>query len=196
MNNRVPISLAALGVTVVLGSTPTITYAAETAASTAAANTAEKCSPELEARNKEIVAKLTLDPAELQKLLSPEYVQHNPDIVRFAELNGLDYYSATKMMGNFIRDGRKLDARPANQPPPNMLYKLIAECDTVVAISQIWKPRPDDATKFYAFYFFNTWRLKDGKLIEHWDPDQMPDTLPEYLKVPFKDLKPAANTSK
>ena len=33
-------------------------------------------------------------------------------------------------------------------------------------------------------------RIRNGKLLEHWDPADIPDPAPEYLKVPMKDLKP------
>jgi predicted SnoaL-like aldol condensation-catalyzing enzyme len=151
------------------------------------------CSPEEEAANKRLVESLMLRPDTLEQALHPQYIQHNPEIARFAELNDLDARRATEEMGKIGRARRARPAPLAGQPRSNMVYKMLAECDVVVVVSQHWHPYPDDTSRFYATYFFNMWRIKDGKPYEHWDPADLPAVLPDFLRAPVPELKPAAH---
>ena len=47
---------------------------------------------------------------------------------------------------------------------------LIAECDIVMAVNKRSKPDPTSPPgKMYDYYTFDTFRVRDGKLVEHWD---------------------------
>jgi hypothetical protein len=156
----------------------------------------QTCSPEQEAANIKLVEMINTNPAALEQALHPDYIQHNAEMVRFAELNGLTLKQATEQIGKLIRQGPPPVAPSANQPRSDFSYKLIADCDMIVAVGQHWHPYPDNPSKFYATYFFNMWRIKDGKLYEHWDPKDLPTPLPDFLKAPLKDLKPAGAPAK
>ena len=54
--------------------------------------------------------------------------------------------------------------RPAPEPPV-----FVAEGDKVVMMLARDLPDPDDPGKTYRSYWFDMWRIEDGKLAEHWD---------------------------
>lgn len=153
------------------------------------------CSPELTAANAEIVrSTATIKPGSggFESIMSPDYIQHNAEIVRFAEVNGMSIRDAMAVMEKYGpaltgRQRRRLEPLPG-QPADDRTYRIVAQCDMVVAVGQHWLPVPDDPGKFYASYFFNMWRIEDGKLVEHWDPDTLPSPLPRHLKVPMDQL--------
>lgn len=159
--------------------------------------TLRECSAEQEQRNAAIVTAAASArpgaPGGLDSIISPQYVQHNPEIVRFAEVNGMTTAQAMQALGKLGPQLRGMTRRPMmpvpGRPADNLAYKVIAQCDTVVAVGQHWHEVPGEAGKYYATYFFNMWRMEDGKLVEHWDPDDLPTPLPEYLKVPLAHLK-------
>jgi predicted SnoaL-like aldol condensation-catalyzing enzyme len=46
---------------------------------------------------------------------------------------------------------------------------IMAEGDLVTAIYKGTLPDPDDKTRTYEAFAFETVRIKDGKFVEHWD---------------------------
>jgi predicted SnoaL-like aldol condensation-catalyzing enzyme len=54
--------------------------------------------------------------------------------------------------------------RPAPEPP-----LLIAEGDKVMMMLVRELPDPADPSRTYKSYWFDLWRVEDGKLAEHWD---------------------------
>lgn len=145
------------------------------------------CSRELEASNKKIIE--TYDPKpEVVKIIHPDYVQYNPEIRRFAELNGVK----GKAVFDLQREARALLGLkgPAPHTLGNPHYMLIAECDMMVVVRQELVPDPQNPGKTYEAFSFDVWRMKDGQLYEHWDGSRIPEIVPEYLKTPVKDLKP------
>jgi hypothetical protein len=177
------------GAAVTLLGIPTLLHAAP-----AAAAADKACTREQEAANRKIVEVANSSPAGLAKAMHPDYVQHNPEMARFAEINGLSAAEATERMGKMILGGRPPPAPAAEpgRPRDNNSYQIVAQCDLVVVVGEHWHPYPDNPSRYYATYFFNMWRVKDGKLFEHWDPKDMPMPVPDFLKVPLKDAKPAA----
>ena len=67
---------------------------------------------------------------------------------------------------------------------------MIAECDLVMVLREVQAPDPQHAGKTYTAYGFEMFRVKDGKLYEHWDDARIADPPPVYLTAPIKDLKP------
>jgi len=149
------------------------------------------CSRQEEMSNKEIIASLRPGSSELYSIMDTGYTQHNPEYVRFGEINGIHGRQVVEVMDKYHigMTGKRLAPLLPGQPPPILSYRLIAECDLVVQVNEIWHPYPQAPGKYYASYFFNMWRLTDGKLEEHWDPDDMPSPLPDYLKVPVGYLR-------
>jgi hypothetical protein len=64
---------------------------------------------------------------------------------------------------------RKVDP-PAS--PARTRDHILAECDYV---SVVWKqvlPDPDNASRTWEAFTFDAFRIKDGKIAEHWDGDR------------------------
>lgn len=165
-------------------------------ASAAKAEGGQTCSRTQEAANRQFVASLKAPtPDTLYANMHDGYIQHNPEAVRFGEVNHVSGREAMKLLRvAFDKLGVHYGPPPggANMPPPPGEPILVAECDMVASIRQMWMPDPQYPGKFYATYGFDLWRIKDGKLYEHWDDLRIKTPVPEYLKVPVQDLKPMA----
>jgi predicted SnoaL-like aldol condensation-catalyzing enzyme len=111
---------------------------------------------------------------ERYNLLHDGYVQHNPAFKKFADDNKISYKEGfLKMMSaNMARAGGAGAGRGAGpQPPPtNATYLVMAEGDLVTVLQQrnLQDPTAPPGT-FYQQYWFDTFRIRDGKLYEHWD---------------------------
>ena len=47
---------------------------------------------------------------------------------------------------------------------------MTAECDVVTIVHKNYRQDPTaEPGKFYEVFAFDTFRVKDGKLVEHWD---------------------------
>jgi predicted SnoaL-like aldol condensation-catalyzing enzyme len=47
---------------------------------------------------------------------------------------------------------------------------VTAECDIVTMVRKIYRQDPNEPPgTFYESFFFDTFRIKNGKLVEHWD---------------------------
>jgi predicted SnoaL-like aldol condensation-catalyzing enzyme len=92
---------------------------------------------------------------EADKWLTPEYVQHNPNVV-----SGRD--AVVRFFGS----------RPKKPIPDKMQTKVvavIAEGDLVlVAFPREYKD-PKDPARSYTTTWFDMWRISNGKAAEHWD---------------------------
>jgi predicted SnoaL-like aldol condensation-catalyzing enzyme len=110
-------------------------------------------------------------------LADPSYKQHNPAFVkggREAGLSDYDYFKQRfggpgRQGGGGGGAGRGPAAGP--QPPAGNPYEIVvAECDLVTVIHKNYRQDPTAApgTWFEAFTF-DTFRVRNGKLVEHWD---------------------------
>ena len=112
---------------------------------------------------RELVAKfleLLLDPARSEQarpLMTREYIQHNPNIP-----SGPDGIIAFTKTPEAERAQRLM--RPAPEPPT-----YVVEGDRIVMMLPRDLPDPTDPSKTYRSYWFDMWRIEDGKLAEHWD---------------------------
>ncbi|TCR26171.1 nuclear transport factor 2 family protein [Streptomyces sp. BK205] len=112
---------------------------------------------------KDIVLKmmsLLVDPStseQARQYLSESYVQHNPNIDSGAD--AIIEWTKTDQ----AREARE-SMRPAPEPPV-----FVTEGDKVVMMLARDLPDPDDPGKTYRSYWFDMWRIEDGKLAEHWD---------------------------
>ena len=141
---------------------------------------------------------ITMD--ERLALMSPGYIQHNPVFVRFGELNNVQGRDAFKLMLETLSKLRgggapfgppPAGAAPKGPQPPqaNFLYKVMADGDTVTVIHQRYLPDPQNKGKFYEVYGFDTFRMEDGKIAEHWDDATIPEKLPIFLREPVSTIK-------
>ena len=110
---------------------------------------------------------------ERYNLLHDNYIQHNPAFKKFADDNKISYKEGfLKMMGaNMARAGGAGGRGAGPTPPPtNATYLVMAEGDLVTVLQQRNLQDPTAAPgTWYQQYWFDTFRIKDGKLYEHWD---------------------------
>jgi predicted SnoaL-like aldol condensation-catalyzing enzyme len=106
-------------------------------------------------------------------LLHDGYIQHNPAFKKFADDNKLSYKEGfLKMMAaNMARQGGAGARGGGPTPPPtNPVYMVMAEGDLVTILQErnVQDPTAPAGT-WYKQYWFDTFRIRDGKLYEHWD---------------------------
>ena len=132
-----------------------------------------KVSPkELEENRKIAMQFFKVRGADRVALADPSYIQHNPIFKKRAQQSGLSDYEEFK---------KAFAAPPANQAPPaaaaapqppvgNDFEVVTAECDIVTMVRKIYRQDPNEAPgTFYESFFFDSFRIKNGKLVEHWD---------------------------
>ena len=108
------------------------------------------------------------------------YKQHNPAFVKGAKeagMNDYDYFNSrfggppAARQGGAAPGGQRAGGPPPNPAPPgNNTEVVLAECDlvTVVHKNYVQDPTAPPGT-WYARYTFDTFRIANGKLTEHWD---------------------------
>ena len=144
-----------------------------------AANPAPGCTAtpaQLEANKKVAMQFFRVQGDERVALADPSYKQHNPAFKKRAEDNKVsDYeefknsFSTAALAGRQGGPGRGAAAGP--QPPPGNPFEIVtAECDLVTVIHRNNRQDPTaEAGKFYEVFTFDTFRIRNGKLVEHWD---------------------------
>jgi predicted SnoaL-like aldol condensation-catalyzing enzyme len=112
-------------------------------------------------------------------LADPSYKQHNPVFKQRAEQNQVSDYEEFKSA--FLRQpgapgGQGGPQRQMMQgaPRPSLLEIVTAECDIVTIVHKMYRPDPAKEGQFYEFFTFDTFRVKNGKLVEHWDGSMLP----------------------
>ncbi|HTI67360.1 MAG TPA: hypothetical protein VL460_07415 [Caulobacteraceae bacterium] len=159
---------AALGLS--LAAAPALAQTAPTAGCTAS-------KAELDANRKAATAffRPGITPEERTALLDPGYIQHNPVFVKYAADNKLNDYDAFKGL-MAARRGPPAGAGGGAAPPPaNPLAVVTAECDMVTVVHENSRQVPGAAPgTWYKAYTFDTFRVKNGKLVEHWDSAVLP----------------------
>jgi predicted SnoaL-like aldol condensation-catalyzing enzyme len=108
-------------------------------------------------------------------LADPTYKQHNPAFVKGGREAGLgDYDYFKSRFGGPPRQGGPGPGRgqaDGPQPPAgNPLEIVMAECDVVSVIHKNFRQDPTAAPgTWYEVFTFDTFRVRNGKLVEHWD---------------------------
>jgi predicted SnoaL-like aldol condensation-catalyzing enzyme len=103
---------------------------------------------------------LLIDPATAEQarpLLTQAYIQHNPNMA-----SGPD--AIIEWTKSEEAERARTSMRPAKDPP-----MFVHEGDRIVMILPRDLPDPHDPSKTYRTYWFDMWRIEDGKLAEHWD---------------------------
>ena len=88
--------------------------------------------------------------------LTEGYIQHNPKVPTGRQ-GFIDYFKP------------KFKPKPVQselKEPPDV---VTAEADLVTVMWKIKTPEPVDKSKTYDKYWFDMFRIKDGKITEHWD---------------------------
>lgn len=93
--------------------------------------------------------------ARVRDFIAKDYIQHNPNAA-----------SGAAALEEFIRNSRpERPIEPVLQLP---LVSIIAERDMVTFVF-VRKENPKDGDVYYTSWF-DTFRLADGLIVEHWDP--------------------------
>jgi predicted SnoaL-like aldol condensation-catalyzing enzyme len=123
-----------------------------------------------------------ITPPERIALVDPNYVQHNPAFHRYALENKVSDYETLKVMATRAgaqRTGPAPGAQGPQPPAPNMFERVIGACDVVTMIHKLYAQDPTaPAGAFYERFTFDTFRVRNGKLVEHWDGTTLPAPQP------------------
>lgn len=130
-----------------------------------------KVSPEeLEENRKVAMQFFKVRGADRVALVDPSYIQHNPNFKKRAQQSGAtDYEEFRKAFA--AAPNQVAPPTPTGPQPPigNDFEVVTAECDIVTMVRKIYRPDPTSPGTFYASYFFDAFRVRNGKLVEHWD---------------------------
>jgi predicted SnoaL-like aldol condensation-catalyzing enzyme len=109
-------------------------------------------------------------------LADPSYKQHNPAFKKRAEDNKVSDYEEFKnaFLAQAARgQGPGAGRGAASGPPPpqgNPFEVVTAECDIVTVVHKVYRQDPTaEPGKFYEAFTFDSFRVRNGKLAEHWD---------------------------
>lgn len=98
------------------------------------------------------------NPAAVKDFVTEDYKQHSSHLP--SGRAGLEAL-VTEMFGG----QPPLPVRPDLLMPPTL---IVAEGDVVVIAGEFPQPEPEDPTRTYPFFVFDAYRVRDGKLAEHW----------------------------
>jgi predicted SnoaL-like aldol condensation-catalyzing enzyme len=105
--------------------------------------------------------------SQAETFLSKDYIQHNPRLLRLDEITGASGRDA------WLRAIQEAQKRGIEFEIPGIRYAnpiiLMAECDLVTALYERRLEDPDRPGRTYEAFTFETFRVRDGKLVEHWD---------------------------
>ena len=123
-------------------------------------------------------------------LIDPSYVQHNPVALKFAQEKHISDYEEFRQLFIAMAASANPDIKSILDGParrggraPHVVI-LTAECDLVTAIVQ--NTRQDPTTPpgtTYEHFAFDTFRVRGGKLVEHWDDEEI---TPESVEATRK----------
>lgn len=110
--------------------------------------------------------------------LSPDYIQHAE---AFARLPG-----AGSARDKLIR---MFQTMPPMKLPPARTLSVMAEGDLVMMLTARDMPDPSGGAK--PAYIFNMFRVKNGRLVEHWDISPLPPGSAGAVMAPPGSVPPA-----
>jgi len=93
-----------------------------------------------------------------RRYLTDSYIQHNPNIP-----SGID--AIIDFTRSELAEKARDEMRPATDTPP----KFVVEDNMIVMALPRDLPDPHNPGETYRTWWFDMWRIEDGKLAEHWD---------------------------
>lgn len=135
--------------------------------------------PDQVTANKQVARRFfEVNGAERLALLDESYIQHNPVFRRYAVQNRVSDYETVKRAigGTPIGTAPGTATQTGPQPPAgNPFERIIAACDIVTLIHKVYRQNPTmPPGNFYDTYTWDTFRVRNGKLVEHWDGATIP----------------------
>ncbi|KKB63419.1 hypothetical protein WM40_11820 [Robbsia andropogonis] len=121
--------------------------------------------PTLEQKNRQVVFDFfrhvleARNPAAVRQFVTDDYKQHCNHIPNGPD--GLEQY-----LRGLFGDAPPLPVQDEMRFPPAI---FVAEGDLVVIAGYAPQPEPDAPGTMYDYYVFDAFRLRDGKLCEHWN---------------------------
>jgi predicted SnoaL-like aldol condensation-catalyzing enzyme len=107
--------------------------------------------------------------ARAERFLTRDYIQHNPRFLRIDEVTGATGRRAwVRAFEEAGRRGIQLVALPGI-PLRNPII-VMHDGDLVFAVYRGMRPQPDAPGSTYEAFAFESFRIRDGKFSEHWDP--------------------------
>jgi predicted SnoaL-like aldol condensation-catalyzing enzyme len=103
-------------------------------------------------------------------LADPSYKQVNPIFVKLGVADKLNDYEEFKK--TFLSQTAAPPPPVSSVRPPqgNPLEVVTAECDMVTVVHKLYRQDPTEPPgTYYEVFTFDTFRLRNGKLVEHWD---------------------------
>ena len=103
-------------------------------------------------------------------LLDESYVEHNSVVRRYAEDNELTHLDAFRAFGAVRPLNLTRPAHADGAPEDRLATVAIGACDVATVIHAHYAPHPARGVgEFYENYTFDMFRLRDGRIVEHWD---------------------------
>jgi len=99
----------------------------------------------------------------LDQYIAPDFVEHNPAVA-----SGKSEGDRTALVA-FIRTLPKPESDDIGSEMKRPPAYIVAEGDMVTFIFKQQVPDPKDKNKAYERFSFDLFRIKNGKIIEHWD---------------------------
>jgi predicted SnoaL-like aldol condensation-catalyzing enzyme len=93
-----------------------------------------------------------------EKYMAESYIQHNPTVPT-GRAAFVDFFS------------KALKPKPIEAQIKTPLVAIVADGDLVVLCFASKHTDPKDPTKKYTTSWFDMFRVENGKIAEHWDPD-------------------------
>ncbi len=103
-----------------------------------------------------------------ERFMTEDYIQHNPRLLRMDNFTGASGRQAW-VQGFEEAQRRGIQIVDLGGIPLRNPIIIMAEGDLVTAIYRGERQDPDDPSRTYEAFAFETVRIRDGKMAEHWD---------------------------